>query len=605
MRQRTWVLTAMASVVFLSLAPAQTPVYKAEGTPDAIPIDFELTSDGSQALVRGLALGGSINDVISVWETPGGTKVAGSSPTPGSFCSSALAAQPSTWPSDAVRVVDNSKGVLIANHPSLAKILVDVVDMATPACLQNFALPTTTQIQLYELSGQAHDLDITPDGKYAVVNCRNWLFVVDLSATPVSVVLSLNTGWPSTLGGPGPSWVSGDVDVGGAVDSVVVTNERGIVVQGASDGSGFFPIVWLLDLTASPPVAYLVDLRQPILDLNPPHGLFDPHDVAISPPEYQGAPNLAMVTFDFGVALFDLGAISSPSLNPVGIHLDDYQRRYDFQVDSVEVTRDHAVVIGYLPGTPPLMSIKDFKMSQVSEPPIFTLIDEYTEENVIPHDLSIQEATDTAVIKAGNASTGKNVVLQSLSTSTPTWTSLSSAGTPYIDWTSFPSLPRTSKVSDSVLTASIRVGGVPFHYAVTLGGAKPVGSLIVARLDVITIASPLSQTTFSSSHATLDTMPTDLDYSNGMGRMFVRCEALPHEDSMQAAVSGRDVLVIKLGSSPSFEVGMSSGSAFIGGRGLIREQLDSMIINRARAMSISYDPDPNVNSGYVHTSTNP
>jgi hypothetical protein len=140
MRQRIWILTVMASVMFLAGARAQTPPKHVDERPfDAIPIDYELTSDGSGAVVRGWTPTGALTDVITVWDTSNGQKVVGSGPL---FCSLAMPAFKSTSPSDAVRVV-GEKAVLIANDGTGNRTLIDVVETAGPSCVANFALPTT------------------------------------------------------------------------------------------------------------------------------------------------------------------------------------------------------------------------------------------------------------------------------------------------------------------------------------------------------------------------------------------------------------------------------------------------------------------------------
>jgi hypothetical protein len=405
------------------------------------------------------------------------------------------------------------------------------------------------------------------------------------------------------------------------VDSVVVTNERAVVVQGAwadaSVGGGFYPIVWLMDLTLSPPAAYMVDGYE-ILKAEPRN--YDPHDVAITPPltEIDANDRLAVVTCDFATLLFDLANISlpanvlDPQLNHAGTETDDFMRGYYRQVDSVELTYDHAVVIGWMkdPTTDKLIwSVKDFSLRQSPTDPALTNVMDESGEDYMPHDLFIHQAADAAVIKIGNASAGLNLVVQNVSTA-PVLSLLPAGGTPYADWGSFPTPTPGSSVrfSDSVLTATVRKGGTVFDYAVTLGGQLNVpANKIVAKLDLLDLSVPSFNTSFLAGHALHDTMPTDLDFSSSMGRMFVRCQAPPDESPTPPTTPGRDVLVVDLGATPPvLEVGTATGPQ-IGGRGLIRDQVDSMITKRLRALSISeYDPSvvPTA-EGYVHTSTNP
>ncbi len=107
-------LGALTALALPSESLAQAPSQVNEDDFATVPIDFELTSDASRAVVRGVDQSPPINnaDVITVWETAGGTQLIGSTPT--GFCSSAMLATASSFPSDAVRVV-GGKAVLIAN----------------------------------------------------------------------------------------------------------------------------------------------------------------------------------------------------------------------------------------------------------------------------------------------------------------------------------------------------------------------------------------------------------------------------------------------------------------------------------------------------------
>jgi hypothetical protein len=417
-----------------------------------------------------------------------------------------------------------------------------------------------------------------------------------------------------------PSWVAAgtDIDVTTAVDSVAATNERAIVVQGAAGSdNGFYPIVWLFDLTLSPPAAYMIDMREVFIDdLHADIGQYDPHDVAITPAltEFEANDQLAVLTCDFAICLFDLTNLSQmPSkLNHKGTEFDDYHREYYKQVDSVELTYDHAVVIGWVNDpvlSVPVWSVKNFGLRPSPTTSALTkILPDHDGANYMPHDLYIQRGADVAVIKIGNATTGRNLVMQNVST-TPVWNDLPGGGTPYADWGSFP-FPTGQEVrfSDSVLTASVRKSGSVFDYAVTLGGQLNVpANKIVARLDLLDLSVPSFNTSFLVGHALHDTIPTDLDFSSSMGRMFVRCQAPPDEGPTPPNTPGRDVLVVDLGATtPVLEVGTATGPQ-IGGRGLIRDQVDSMITKRVRAFSISeYDPSiVPMPEGYFHTSTNP
>jgi hypothetical protein len=526
MKQRTWVLTAIASVVFVSTSVAQVQV--GEGTLEAVPVDFELVSDGSRAVVRASRTADK-TDVISIWETSGGTQIAGTSPL-GTFCSGAKLSWPSTWPSDAVRVV-GTKGVLIGNFltPTGWQTLIDVVEAggATPDCVPggNFAEPSPAPsgFGAFDEAGEAHDLDITPDGKYAVINSRNWVFVVDLSATPPTLALAKNTGLSR------PSWALLPVDVAAAVDSVAVTNERAIVVQAAFDHVvGFYPIIQLIDLTGPTPVATQIDMKPIILGLNPTKTDFDPHDVAITPRgPVDALDELAVVTYDYAVSLFDLASMT----HVLTILNENIERRYDFQVDSVEVTWDRAVVIGGKANLfPPSWWVQVYSLRTSATPPApgLSLVWSFNADGRSPHDLALHRGADAAVINLGAKFGSSNVVVSNISSATPTQTTIPSLGNPYRDWTNFPA-GRVSRVSDSALTATVDVGGVTKNYGVTIGGSPAApwsGTIDIVDLS----ASPPGPVVSLSAGDPMDnTMPTDLDFSSIKKKVFVRCEALPHE----------------------------------------------------------------------------
>ncbi|MBI5431995.1 MAG: hypothetical protein HZA52_04110 [Planctomycetes bacterium] len=532
--------------------------------------------------------------MISVWDTSTGGALATSANNPANFCIGAGAAVPSPFASDAVRVV-GTKGVLIADEVGGSRTLVDIVEASTPSCLSNWALPGTPTSIATDYGGQAHDLDITPDGKWAIVNCRNWIHVFDLSA-PTQPPYSRNTGAVGTRPGWSPATFA--VEVGQAVDSVVATLDRAIVVQGAEDtGSGFFPIVTIIDLSGATPTFHQIDLRQTMLDL----GLsqVDPHDVAITPQlDTYDTPTLAVVTCDYAVSLFDLGAIVHVNT----IATPGIWRRYRIQADSVEMTYGRAVVTGWSLSGVPTWSAKVFGLhGNPSHAPVPELVevasfDGIATSGLVPHDLDIHRDADSALVKLAGQSTSSNLVISALASASPSATFVPSSGTPFADWTNFPG-GEVSWVSDSVLTCSVRVAGQDHRYGVTIGGA--MGTKISGKVDIVDMDSASLVTTLGGNGSSTYDMPTDIAFSSLKKRLFVRCEAPP--DELPPATTGRDVLAANFGQfPPTLEVG---NGPFIGGRGLVRRALDSMVVHRNHAISVSEnDPDEEpVQTGYVHT----
>ena len=177
MRQLPWrfairlALVAAVAVLNPGLIFAQAPpIQQNEVDFPRVPTDLELTSAGDRAVVRGVdPLGNSNIAVVTVWNTADGSMAASSPNTPPGFCSSAGFALPSDYPSDAVRVI-GTKAVLIADASlpgqDHSQTLIDVLDAISLICT-DFARPLNPSLgsENNYWGGQAHDLDITPDGK--------------------------------------------------------------------------------------------------------------------------------------------------------------------------------------------------------------------------------------------------------------------------------------------------------------------------------------------------------------------------------------------------------------------------------------------------------
>ena len=585
-----------------SASPQTTPSQVAEGTMSAVPIDFEFNAAGTRVAVRGVDLTSSYSSagVITLWKPEDGTMTH----TVGvlGFCNSAQPARaPEFFSSDTVRVNANI-AVMIADDENRTRTLIDVVDIGTsPACLANFSRPSSIT-QPWHAAGQAHDVEVTPDGKFAVVNCRNWIFILDLSASPPTVVVQYNTADPATI----PSWAitssgGGETEFWTAVDSIALTDNRGIVVQGAWMDSDprFFPIVYLIDFIGSdPPGITQIDMK-PFLEEEGDN--FDPHDVAIVP-----VGDLAVATFDNAVSLFDLATLTHTTslFAPVA-------RRYPLQVDSVEVTDTHAVVIGGL--NPTSIKVFDLRAGSGGTPGLNETYDASLSDLRGAHDLALLERLNSSQPEVAVIKSGRNVVgdpgevymLRDFTgaSASPSLDTVGSHGNPRFSSSGIP------RVSDSVVTASFRVGNVMKRYGVSIGIESSTSTTTKAWIDAVdvdVISAPYTTYAWDIGSSSYHTIPTDLAFSVGAKRTFVRCQAPPDESPI--ATSGRDVLVVAMDGSPSqtpiLEVGSSPQ---IGGRGVMdeRNQADTMLINRRKAVSISENLSDTSNpAGYVHTVEN-
>jgi hypothetical protein len=579
-----WVLQSTA------LAQASTPTYVKEEFLDAIPIDFEFNSDGTRAVVRGVHTVSpfSKTDVITVWEAETGLNAARTG-VGQTFCSAAGAARAPVRASDTVRVVGD-KAVLIADGPSGNTTLIDVVDLRNLTCLANFDQPVSGQA-----AGESHDLEVTPNGKFAVVNSRNWIFVVNLSLSPPELVVSVNTG--SSL----PAWAVAPASPTGAVDSVALTNDRGIVVQAAAhSGNGqIYPIVYLIDFLGQDPPGFTQIDMQPILSTQT--GSFEPHDVAITP----GLGDLAVCTWQKGVSLFDLFTLA---------HLDtaidtSVQRFALDQVDSVELSSGHAVVIGKSSGN---SSIKVFTLRTTDPPSLVQKLNFVSADLMIAHDLALQPPLTeggeiVAVVRTGkqyilNDSAGKIWIVHNVNANpVPTPVQILSEATPYPY-----GLPIDSRMSDTIETVFARVGGVIKRFGVAIG-AKEDSSLPGDQADnciinVFSLDGGPTVPPFEIFEPGYGTVPFDLTVAQGSGaimRTFVRCTALPNETP--PLTSGRDVVAVRFDTSPP------SLETKIGGSGVMHHinMADVVLVKGNRVMSIGKKDFLTEETGFVHTSTNP
>jgi len=226
------------------------------------------------------------------------------------------------------------------------------------------------------------------------------------------------------------------------------------------------------------------------------------------------------------------------------------------------------------------------------------------------HDLSLQPpliegGEVVAVVRTGreyilNDSAGKIWIVHSVNANpVPTPVPVVSQATPYPY-----NLPIDSRMSDTIETLFVRVGGVIKRFGVAIGCKEPpqLGDQADdATIDVFSLDGGTNPPPFEISEPGYGTVPFDVTVAQGSGaimRAFVRCTALP--DEVPPVTTGRDVLAVRFDTSPP------SLEATIGGSGLMYQpnMSDLVLVKGNRVITIART-NFIAETGYVHTSTNP
>ncbi len=265
-------------------------------------------------------------------------------------------------PSDRIRL-SNTVGVSIGSGESspgsgLDETYIEVFNLTAPIAL-SFpqyveSTPVTDPLWQYTRAGRAHDVELTRDSQWAVVNSDNWIHVVHI---PSNTVHPFNIGLLdySNPAAPVPWQTSPtagrECTPNWSVDSVAVTNERAVVTTARASNivNGFTTWVYVIDLSdpngAGLPTMALQHEILPDVGTQFPTEFGDwPHDIAITPVTdvESGNDPLAVVTTRHSVACYNLA--SNVFLN--SIYDKAEQREYQWQVDSVEMTLKVAITIG-------------------------------------------------------------------------------------------------------------------------------------------------------------------------------------------------------------------------------------------------------------------
>lgn len=332
------------------------------------PVDCATSHNNNRGAVR---YANSLNDdaVIGVWNlgdpsntTPPGTMVvfgAGNVPGLKSGAATSFLGVP-YLPSDRIEL-GSQWGVSIGSgvNGSIEENYIELFQVSgTPTWVDQRIRPlgpVPSGEEPYLTGGHAHDVAITRDGEWAVVNADNWIHVIRLDSNVGFPQYDFNIGKSSYATGDPITW-NRPCTPNGAVDSVVVTNDRAVVTTGRRhfpDNTGPFTTwVYILDLsdTSSTPIPRIVLEHEIDIEGNTT-GLGDggdrPHDLAVTPHtdiQNSGFQTLAVVTSRHAVAAFNL--VNNTFLSSE--FFKDEVRDYQWQVDSVEMTGKSAVVLADL-----------------------------------------------------------------------------------------------------------------------------------------------------------------------------------------------------------------------------------------------------------------
>jgi len=495
--------------------------------------------------------------------------------------------------SDAIAVT-NDRVVAIGsadtdpNHGGEETIYVDIL-----ALDYSSGVPTVTVLPIggapfaltgtppYTDAGDAHDVAITPDGSTAVVTCSNWILVFNLGDG--TILQSFNVG----SGGAGACMPFT------ARNSVEVTDSRAVVTMGReatiSGGTVVVPWVYIVDLAADPPSLRL-EFNQGDQVTGPRQ---NPHDIAISPNGWK-----AVVTASYSVGLYDLTTCQlSGSVDRGG---DERYWGYvpggEPGVDlwhSVEVSNSRAVVIGNFQGpSGPQWSVRVFDISRG-----LAALRAYQG----PADQPGDEAWDLDLSGDGQMASIKTWAHDLALLDVPSsgnqpsdlfWAGPALAAYPPPSGVSYPSSSSGHYGINSATVMLAQVGSQPTHrWAAFLGGVGTNQSnLRLYDLDASdwTEPGPAVQT-FTQVPSSGTLAPADLERTPDETDVLVRNSGPFAESSYPGGPDwGR------WGGSPPAQVGTT-----MAGQGLC-SGADSLRMGRTWAVSISRDPNPQVNGGWVH-----
>lgn len=554
------------------------------------PRDVAITPNGARALVRAtvpFSLNPSYTDGITLWDTRTGNEIQ-------ITCTDADYRRGEITPgyaSDAIAIT-NDIAVVIGEYKTVPtsealSIVIDVLRISgsSPTCLKHIGWGgQQSPPPVLPPAGLASDVAITPDGAYAVVHCRNYIFVIPLGndAADPHQMFDISP-IPS---GADPLATEGTYP-GPQSDSVAVTNTHAVVVTTRDHETTLgvrspHTYAYVVDLTLDPPQIVLESYIGVPSSISDRH----PHDVAITP-----NGNLAVVALNEGAALINLRG--TPAL--VGTHYQQgFTRNYSLlprPVDSVEVTNTYAVMLsmeGELgAGGPEGWALHVLKLVDSNGLPLLTNLGTFKASTYPgyqppdwPHDLAIW--SDGSITRAVAKTQDSDITIDV--SATPTVARFVSDAAPFHPLSEV-------FVSDSVVL------GVPTptqQWAMTIGAKQ---NLSTSRLEMVTgranVALPGPFTYATVGDPTYDTFPSDIALGRTTWDAVIRCAAPPDEPS--PAQGGRDFFRYILFPPPFTE------QVRYGGQGDRILALDSMVYGVNAAVSVSeYALQTVASPGRVH-----
>ncbi len=498
-------------------------------------------------------------------------------------------------PSDRIEMT-NEWGVSIGSgisslgfNPDETYIEVFDVGSTTPTYFVQFEQnPTLTNYDT-DRAGYAHDLAITRDAKWAIVNSENWIHLISLDSTTTTA-----TQLPGINIGGLPA---GPCNPDGAVDSVAVTNERAVVTTARlnSTFNTYTTWVYIVDLTASGGPAIVLEHEiLPPSNWAPENEQDDerPHDVIITPTR-DGGGDFAVVTTNHATAFYRLGSATFVGSDFEG----KLNRKYQSQVDSVEASGFAVVTIADLfpaSSTTPIWDIRVYHLNApIVEQPIVIFQDtDATEDGSRAHDLGIDWDFNVAVVRTSV----ENVIVSNLPASAvtppptaPVKMELASSSDAYA-YEQYPFIASQRVFSsDSVMIGSEQNGSL---YAVTIG-ARWDGSRFISVADIIDLLATtpaVNSVDINPQNGDEERGCIPLDLAISFDQKDVVVRSTDTFDQSAPNGDGPDLAIITLASGALQRFG-GSGTVY-GVDSLAAPSLFGYVRTNRRLMSISEDPSP-------------
>ncbi len=590
----------------------------AGGVGGTYPVDCAATPNNNLALVR--YANSTFNDpILAVWKlngpfsaTPLLAPIGGGSLKSGNQTTLSANNPRAYQPSDRVEVT-NSFGVSIGSGDSVGGSLIndetyiELTDLTSspPALLTQIVVSSSGgSAYAYDHAGLANDLAISRDSEWAVVNSDNWIHAIYTASLPSAwTVTAFNIGDIDYSQHPPAANFSSPCSPNWAVDSVAMSNDRAVVTTARDSGPGgtYRTWVYIIDLTLSPPEIVLQHELVPPSTWTPDEYGDRPHDVAIT--IARSLDRVAVVTTTHGVASFDLA-----NNVPLGAFLFDPadSRRYQQQVDSLEVTDERAVVISdFNSGGTPQWKVEVFNVSSSSG---LSSLMEYLPSGTEPppshaHDLAIDKDLDIAVIRTSF----DNVVVFGLDSVSLSHTVVPSPnGSDAYTYQAYAGLTNCDVFSSDsvVICPSVVVSENPTvvqNMAVTIGGyidsntSKWVGAVDIIDLAATTLT--VSQVAIVTNSDPAGCVPVDLAINSDRDEVVVR-SVDPYPDSSPA--TGPDLVQISVLTSPPAITASYGGSGTVMGLDSLTVQPSGYVSTTKRILSIAQQELTPNGADYTH-----